>query len=270
MKARGQPSASDAAKSHFDYEFSGPLIGPIALIIGLPTICYLLFYACNAHGCASWTAISYLPGFGDTPLITWSGLLVYIGWFVFVTLLHLTLPGTWVTGTTLPNGSVLEYKLNGAIALIHFPPKPAHAALGIQCLIITLGAVAINAVTKDASTLSWVYDNFCALLTGAVCFSLLLSVGLYAASFLPNRLLAHGGTSGWHVYDFFMGRELNPRLGTFDWKEFCELYPGVWLSFSMCFGTKSQPLCFPQDSSAGLSSTSPWRTSSTSFMATSP
>lgn len=31
------------------------------------------------------------------------------------------------------------------------------------------------------------------------------------------------------AYDFWMGRELNPRLlgGAFDLKEFCELYPGM-------------------------------------------
>lgn len=39
-------------------------------------------------------------------------------------------------------------------------------------------------------------------------------------------------------YDFFIGRELNPRLGLLDLKEFCELYPGLiaWtlLNLSHC------------------------------------
>lgn len=29
------------------------------------------------------------------------------------------------------------------------------------------------------------------------------------------------------IYDFFIGRELNPRIGSLDIKEFCELYPGL-------------------------------------------
>ena len=29
------------------------------------------------------------------------------------------------------------------------------------------------------------------------------------------------------IYEFFMGRELNPRIGSLDLKEFCELYPGM-------------------------------------------
>ncbi len=38
-------------------------------------------------------------------------------------------------------------------------------------------------------------------------------------------------SAGNHLYDFFIGRELNPRIGSFDLKEFCELYPGLigWL-----------------------------------------
>lgn len=34
-------------------------------------------------------------------------------------------------------------------------------------------------------------------------------------------------SSGNAVYDFFIGRELNPRIGTFDLKYFCELRPGL-------------------------------------------
>ena len=32
--------------------------------------------------------------------------------------------------------------------------------------------------------------------------------------------------SRYPVYDFFMGRELNPRIGSLDLKEFIEVYPG--------------------------------------------
>lgn len=55
--------------------------------------------------------------------------------------------------------------------------------------------------------------------------------GLYAASFRKGALLARGGSTGQPLYDFFMGRELNPRLGRLDLKEFCELTPGLlaWL-----------------------------------------
>jgi len=50
---------------------------------------------------------------------------------------------------------------------------------------------------------------------------------LYATSFVKGRLLADGGQTGNPVYDFFIGRELNPRIGSFDLKCFCELRPGL-------------------------------------------
>lgn len=36
-------------------------------------------------------------------------------------------------------------------------------------------------------------------------------------------------------YDFFMGHELNPRIGNFDLKYFCELRPGLigWVSIKI-------------------------------------
>ncbi|KAH8070575.1 sterol delta-7 reductase [Aureococcus anophagefferens] len=39
--------------------------------------------------------------------------------------------------------------------------------------------------------------------------------------------LAEPGDTGRAVYDFWMGRELNPRVGSFDLKCFCELRPGL-------------------------------------------
>lgn len=45
---------------------------------------------------------------------------------------------------------------------------------------------------------------------------LLLFVNSVSLSFVGNPL-----------YDFFMGRELNPRIGNFDLKYFCELRPGL-------------------------------------------
>jgi hypothetical protein len=53
--------------------------------------------------------------------------------------------------------------------------------------------------------------------------------------------------SGNAVYDFFIGRELNPRIGTFDLKYFCELRPGLigWVClfffFFFNFSSKNLP-----------------------------
>ena len=49
----------------------------------------------------------------------------------------------------------------------------------------------------------------------------------YASSFKKGAQLAKGGNTGSVIYDFFIGRELNPRIGNLDLKEFCELRPGL-------------------------------------------
>lgn len=90
---------------------------------------------------------------------------------------------------------------------------------------------------------------FAATLTAFV-FSLLLYLKALVA---PASALAPGGNSGergpsWvrreadgvlagtftlpyspgnPIYDFFLGRELNPRISSFDFKYFCELRPGL-------------------------------------------
>ncbi len=75
--------------------------------------------------------------------------------------------------------------------------------------------------------LAWVHDQYLPLLTAAILFSFALSAALYASSFVGRKQLADQGSSGYPIYDFFMGRELNPRVGGLDLKEFCELYPGL-------------------------------------------
>ena len=75
--------------------------------------------------------------------------------------------------------------------------------------------------------LSFIYDHYLTLITASIVFSSLLSVFVYVQSFLPGALLAEGGVSGNALYDFFIGRELNPRIGSLDIKEFCELRPGM-------------------------------------------
>lgn len=58
----------------------------------------------------------------------------------------------------------------------------------------------------------------------------------YVSSFFPaGKILAKGGNTGSAVYDYFIGRELNPRIGSLDLKEFCELRPGLigWLVINL-------------------------------------
>ena len=76
-----------------------------------------------------------------------------------------------------------------------------------------------------------IYDEYVGLITTSCIFCFIFSIWLYVISFAPGKILAKGGDTGYHIYDFFIGRELNPRIGSLDLKEFCELRPGLigWL-----------------------------------------
>lgn len=50
------------------------------------------------------------------------------------------------------------------------------------------------------------YDHYVEMASASMVFSVLLSVGSYAASFQPKCVLAAGGDTGNAVYDFFIGR----------------------------------------------------------------
>mmetsp|Transcript_2250 Transcript_2250/g.5764 ORF Transcript_2250/g.5764 Transcript_2250/m.5764 type:complete len:460 (-) Transcript_2250:927-2306(-) len=199
---------------HDEYEFFGPH-GPALLIFVLPAVVYGLFLACNQADCLSvWPTLHIPSSLKALPesltLFSWEAMLVFGGWFGGLALLHLILPGKRVQGAPLPNGSRLTYKLNAFLLLV-----------------LTYGAALYFGFVTKQLNLSWLHAHGLELLTASVLFSTALSIGLYVASFREGALLSGHGSSGYPWYDFWMGRELNPRTGMFDWKEFCEMYPGL-------------------------------------------
>ena len=82
----------------------------------------------------------------------------------------------------------------------------------------------------------WLAHHFLELLTGAAVLATSLALALYAASHRPGAVLATSA-SGVPAYDYWMGRELHPRVGAVDLKEFCELYPGMaaWAVLNLAF-----------------------------------
>ena len=53
-----------------------------------------------------------------------------------------------------------------------------------------------------------------------------------------------GGVSGNPMYDFFIGRALNPRVGDLDLKYLCELRPGLigWIVLNLGCAAKQYEL----------------------------
>ena len=76
-----------------------------------------------------------------------------------------------------------------------------------------------------AQNLDYSYDAHSESLLFTIAFSSVASTHLRSSNFSGNTLLSEPGNSCNFLYDFFMGRGLNSRLGNFDWKECCKLRP---------------------------------------------
>ena len=112
-----------------------------------------------------------------------------------------------MNGTKLRNGEVLQYKMNG-----------------LSSFLLVMGGTVL-ALSYDVHVLDFMVTDYISLLSA----SLLVSVLAALASHYMTGLRSTSGNSGIFVYDFWMGRTLNPRIGKFDVKVFCELRPGLFL-----------------------------------------
>uniref|UniRef100_A0AAR2KNT9 Delta(14)-sterol reductase LBR n=1 Tax=Pygocentrus nattereri TaxID=42514 RepID=A0AAR2KNT9_PYGNA len=130
-------------------------------------------------------------------------------WLLFQAVLSLLPIGKVVEGMPLKNGKTLKYRINGFYALI-------------------FSAISVGAASYNEVDLSYIHGHFLQFYTSALIISILLSVYLFIRSrWAAVDDLAPAGNSGYVFYDFFMGRELNPRIKDFDIKFFCEMRPGL-------------------------------------------
>nr|XP_019947282.1 PREDICTED: lamin-B receptor isoform X2 [Paralichthys olivaceus] len=112
-------------------------------------------------------------------------------------------------GMPLRSGERLKYRTNGFFAIV-------------------VSAMAVAVAVHQGVDLTYIHSHFLQLAMASLLVSVLLSVYLYVRSHnaAPEQQ-ALGGNSGNVVYDFFKGRELNPRIKDFDLKFFCEMRPGL-------------------------------------------
>ncbi|KAM4860890.1 LOW QUALITY PROTEIN: delta(14)-sterol reductase LBR [Thomomys bottae] len=186
-------------------EFGG-VPGALLIMLGLPVSLFLLLSMCAQEDPSLRNFPPPLPAWGDLWEARVCG--VYVLWFLVQALFYLLPVGKVVEGTPLVDGRRLQYRLNGFYAFV-------------------LTSALVGAAVFWGVDLSWVYSHFLQLALAATLFSVVLSVYLYARSLKVPRSELAPASSGNAVYDFFIGRELNPRIGTFDLKYFCELRPGL-------------------------------------------
>ncbi|KAK7907559.1 hypothetical protein WMY93_016171 [Mugilogobius chulae] len=134
---------------------------------------------------------------------------IVVLWMLFQGLLYILPIGKLSEGMPLRSGERLKYRTNGFFAIV-------------------VSTIAVVAAIYQGVDLTYIHSHFLQLASAALLISFLLSVYLYARSrSTPTDQLALGGNSGNVLYDFFKGRELNPRIKNFDLKFFCEMRPGL-------------------------------------------
>lgn len=219
-------SAKEEHQVH-TYDFGGTP-GAAFIIVSLPLTVYFLVWGSRKDSLRD-----MFDQFQATKDLDFAGLFsaeafeICFGWLFFLALLERLIPGEVAKGQPLQppeSDKRLEYKINGH--------RTFWTSLGAVCFGHYMGMI----------DLAVVYDLFPQLATSAICISFVLSFYLYWRSFSSNALLSLEGNTGSTIYDFFKGRELNPRLfgSNFDLKFFCELRPGLigWTVFNIGFACK--------------------------------
>jgi hypothetical protein len=73
------------AQVEHGFEFGGPNAGPLAIMLGLPAVCYALMYTCNSAACYKLTAPFAVPGFSPgTAVFSWQAVGVVVSWMLFM------------------------------------------------------------------------------------------------------------------------------------------------------------------------------------------
>lgn len=219
--AKKRPAKQQQRPTEHTFEFGGP-VNVIFMILGLPIGVWGLFLACNSNNCS----VTKVPDISQYTFYSHEAMAVVLLWTAWLVVLWLIVPGPWVNGCKLSDGSHLKYKLNGFRAML--------------ITYAVVGAAQYNHVID----LAWLHDNQLQLPTASIIVSVVLSIYLYIASGAPGTMKAQPGNTGIMHYDFFLGAELNPRIGDFDLKSFFELRPGLigWTLLNASMAVKQYQL----------------------------
>ncbi|KAK3942338.1 delta(14)-sterol reductase [Diplogelasinospora grovesii] len=250
MAPNQKQSAAVQHHQKHGYEFGGPL-GTAGIAFGLPLLLYVFNFACNdVTGCPAPSLLHPKsldlntlkrevgwPEDGLAGLISLKAVGWTLAYYLFSAILYRILPGTEAEGVQLSSGGRLKYKFNA-----------------FSSSMFTLAICAAGTFAQGAEFPVWTFitDNYTQLLTTNILISYALATFVYIRSFSVRpgkrqdlRELAAGGQTGNMLYDWFIGRELNPRvtlpfIGEVDIKEWMEIRPGLlgWILFNCAFVAK--------------------------------
>ena len=203
-----------------------------AIMIGFPLLMYYMWIGATYYNGKFPTAGA---GEGFEEFLKRLGRMVYIGafpslkawimywaFFVFEAACYLLLPGIWTEGLPLPHegGKRLDYYCSGMWSF--------------YTTIAVVAGLHFTGVFK----LYEIIDEFGPLMSVAIISGVVVSVVAYGSA--KYRQAQHR-MSGYLIYDFFMGAELNPRmLGILDMKMFLEVRIPWYMLFLTTLATAAR------------------------------
>ncbi|KAL2858436.1 ergosterol biosynthesis ERG4/ERG24 [Aspergillus pseudoustus] len=220
------------------YEFGG-VWGTTALTFGLPVLLEVFAFTCNdVTGCPALPPI-LASGWRDVlgAVFDFRILLAVIGYYFLTLALWRNLPAHELYGTKLVHHDrALKYRMN---------------SLTITTIYLLCCAIGTSIQGANFILWTWITDHYIHILTANILISYAVSIYVYINSFTvdntyPNpelRELVPAGNTGSTMHDFWLGRELNPRItlallgDEIDLKAWCGICPGLtaWLLFDLAF-----------------------------------
>jgi delta14-sterol reductase len=259
------------------YEFFGPYVyqffntlvlvlnvfspGAFVISFGLPLLCYAFVFLCNdVSGCPAPSLLhpstltmdqlkKEVGWTGFSGLVNINAILGTLAFYLLSLALYAFLPATVLPGSELRSGGKLNYRLNGKSLLVRKKLVLTVTAFSSAIFIMVILAAGTLVDGADFRVWTFISDNFLGIMTTNVLIAYGLATYVYVASFSVKhpkdpkmRELAAGGHTGNLLYDWFIGRELNPRVnipifGEVDIKAWCEIRPGLlgWIILDMAF-----------------------------------
>ena len=214
-----------------EFEFGGPW-GVSAMMVCFPILMYIMWI-----GATYYDGHIPMPEEGETwrhflmvladlvyggafpTLKAWA---IYWGFLLFQAACYLYLPGITVQGKPLDHegGERLSYYCSGVWAL--------YTTIAVAALLHMTGLFKLYTII----------DEFGPVLSVAVLSGFAISIVAYVSALKRGK--EHRMT-GNHVYDFFMGAELNPRMfGLLDFKMFFEVRLPWYILFLISLGTAAR------------------------------
>ncbi|RYG46753.1 hypothetical protein EON67_09200, partial [archaeon] len=215
LRAVAGLSKSSHKKKAEEWEFGGP-IGAAAIMIVSHVLLYYVYYVINLNGGALFIPRSLadvtpvVQQLVDTCAPSWRIAAIYVGFLAVEAVFAVVMPGLDLNGRADETGAVLKYRCN--------------AYMSWWVTLAVLGALHYTG-TFDFGEIASHVGSY---MTVAIIFADIASVWVYVYAFVAK--LTHR-MSGNHVYDFFMGGILHPRIGILDIKMFAEIRMSWFLLF---------------------------------------